>query len=348
MVQIAVLGYGTVGSGVVYLLDKNRDIISKRINDEIQVKYILTRREYNKDKYASKIIMNIDKIVEDKDIKIVAEVIGGVTDAYEYTKKLLKAGKNVVTANKELVATKGTELFKLARENNVKYLFEASVGGGIPIIHPMIQCLVSNKIDKIVGIMNGTTNYILTKMLKDNLSFEEALKNAQKLGYAESNPAADVEGIDTCRKTSILSSLAYGRNVNPDLINVKGIDKITLEDVKVAENKGYVVKLVGYSKRVGEEKAEIIVTPCAIKKNHPLANVDDVYNAILVSGNATGEVMFYGKGAGQFPTASAVCSDIIECLDNKTNVEFVWSDEKIEIETPKLKCLDNINIPIID
>ena len=347
MVNIAVLGYGTVGSGVVEILERNKEIVRKNSKEEINVKYILDIKDFKGDKYENKIIKDFDKIVNDKEISIVAEVIGGATFAYEYTKKLLEAGKSVVTSNKELVATKGPELLQIAKENNVKYLFEASVGGGIPIIHPLLQCLEANNVKEIIGIMNGTTNYILTKMVKENINFEIALKQAQKLGYAESNPDADIKGFDTCRKICILSSLAYEEYINPDDIKVEGIEKLTLEDVKKAEEKGYVVKLVGYSKKCENESIQIFVAPCAIKKNNPLANVNDVYNAILVNGDMVGNVMFYGKGAGKLPTASAVCSDIIECVNTKLNRDIIVKESRVYVEYPELKILEGTNLPII-
>ena len=347
MINVGVLGYGTVGSGVVELLDKNNDIIRKRTKEEINVKYILDIKDFKGDKYESKIIKDFNLILNDKEISTVAEVIGGVTIAYEYTKKLLEAGKNVVTSNKELVSVKGEELLKIARKNNVKYLFEASVGGGIPVIHPLVQCLTVNKINKIIGIMNGTTNYILTKMIQDKIDFKEALKNAQNLGYAESNPDADILGYDACRKICILSDLAYGININPDLVQVEGIDNLSLEDIENADRLGYVVKLIGYSKKINDKEIEIFVAPCALRKTYPLANVEDVFNAILVNGDATDEVMFYGKGAGKFPTASAVCSDIIECL-TKNNIEIIWNSEDISIKKPKLDKIDGMKFEIIN
>lgn len=347
MINIAVLGYGTVGSGVVELLDKNKEVVTKNAGEEINVKYILDIKEFDNDKYKDKIIKDFNKIVNDKDIKIAAEVIGGITIAYEYTKKLLEAGINVVTSNKELVATKGKELLEIAKANNVKYLFEASVGGGIPIIHPLLQCLEANNINHIIGIMNGTTNYILTQMIEENISFNEALSQAQKLGYAESNPDADIKGYDTCRKICILSSIAYGESINPDNISVEGISNITLEDVKKAEEKDYVIKLIGYSKRNSEAEIEIFVSPCAIKKSSPLANVNDVYNAILVNGDMVGDTIFYGKGAGKLPTASAVCSDIIECVNVKTTREIDLRESRIIINKPKLKILEGTTLPII-
>lgn len=347
MVNIAVMGYGTVGSGVVELLDKNKEIIKKNTGEEINVKYILDIRDFENDKYQDKIIKDFDTIINDSEISIVAEVIGGATIAYEYTKRLLQSGINVVTSNKELVATKGAELLKIAKEKGVKYLFEASVGGGIPVIHPMLQCLEANKITEIIGIMNGTTNYILTKMIKDNISFEQALKQAQELGYAERNPDADIKGYDTCRKICILSCLAYEEDIDPDNISVKGIEELTLEDVKKADEKGYVIKLIGYSRKNDKDKIEIFVSPCAIKKTNPLANVNDVYNAILIKGDMVGNVIFYGKGAGKFPTASAVCSDIIECVNMKTDREIILREDRTFIEKPELQILEGTNLPIV-
>lgn len=347
MVNIAVLGYGTVGSGVVELLDKNRETIKNNTGEEINVKYILDIRRFENDKYENKIINDFDKIINDSEIKIVAEVIGGATVAYEYTKRLLQSGVNVVTSNKELVATKGAELLQIAKEKNVKYLFEASVGGGIPIIHPLLQCLEANNVKEITGIMNGTTNYILTKMVEENIDFDVALKQAQELGYAESNPDADIKGFDTCRKICILSSLAYKEDINPDDISVKGIETLTLNDIKKADEKGYAVKLIGYSKKDEDGNISICVCPCAIKKNNPLANVTDVYNAILVNGDMVGNVMFYGKGAGKFPTASAVCSDIIECVNNKTNKEIILREYRTYIAKPEFEILEGTRFPII-
>lgn len=347
MINIAVLGYGTVGSGVVELLDKNRDTIKKNVGEEINVKYILDIRDFENDKYQEKIIKDFNTIINDREISIVAEVIGGATVAYEYTKRLLQSGVNVVTSNKELVATKGAELLKIARDKNVKYLFEASVGGGIPIIHPLLQCLEANNINEIIGIMNGTTNYILTKMKNDNISFDVALKQAQEFGYAERNPDADIKGFDTCRKICILSSLAYEEEIDPDNISVKGIEDLTLVDVKKAEEQGYVVKLVGFSRRTNEGSIEIFVAPCAIEKNNPLANVNDVYNAILVNGDMVGNVMFYGKGAGKFPTASAVCSDIIECVNLKSDRNINLREDRVYIGKPELPMLKGTNFPIV-
>ena len=348
MINIAVLGYGTVGSGVVELLDRNSKIVKENAGEEINVKYILDIKDFEGDKYQSKIIKDFNKILSDKEITIAAEVIGGATVAYEYTKKLLENGISVVTSNKELVATKGVELLEIAKQNNVKYLFEASVGGGIPIIHPLLQCLEANNIETILGIMNGTTNYILTQMIEKNIDFNTALKDAQRLGYAEANPDADVKGYDTCRKISILASLAFGEYVNPDSVSVKGIESLTLEEVREAEIQGYVVKLIGYANRKSEAELEVFVAPCAISKKSPLSNVSDVYNAIFVSGDMVGTTMFYGKGAGKFPTASAVCSDIIECVNLKTTRDIKVQESRTMINKPELKILKGTNLPILE
>lgn len=351
MINIAVLGYGTVGSGVVELIDKNNGILKNKAGDDINVKYILDVRDFPGDKYESKFVKDFDIILNDPDITVMAETIGGVTFAYDYTKKALLAGKCVVTSNKELVAQKAPELLNLAKENSAKYLFEASVGGGIPIIRPLIHCLSANEKHKIVGILNGTTNYILTKMVKDNISFETALKEAQDLGYAEKNPAADVEGHDTCRKICILASLAYGRHVYPDNVYTKGIQDLTLNDIKNADEKGYAIKLLGSAEQKENGDVEIFVSPCAISKDHPLANIEDVFNGILINGDATGDVTFYGKGAGKFPTASAVCADIVDCVHKTSAPEIIWedSDDSFVISFDKLKFeyLEGTNIPLI-
>lgn len=349
MKNVAVLGYGTVGSGVVELLENNAELIKQRTGEEFRVKYILDIRDFPNDKYQDKHVKDFNIILNDAEINIVAEVIGGATIAYEYTKELLEAGKSVVTSNKELVSKKGSELLKIAKENNVKYLFEASVGGGIPVIHPILNCLVANEIYEIVGILNGTTNYILTKMINENKTFEEALKDAQDLGYAESNPSADIEGHDACRKISILSSLALGKYVNPDNIYTKGITEVSLEDVEKANKQGYVIKLVGCYKRLANGKIQVFVSPCAVNKKHLLANVEDVFNKVVVKGDAIGEVAFYGKGAGKFPTASAVCSDIIECIKDTVQPRIEENDGvQIEnFENIKFEYIKGTNIPIL-
>ena len=311
MSKVAILGFGVVGSGVYEILKNTAAQVTKNAGKPIEVKYILDIRDFDSHPEKHLFVKDFATILADSEVDIVAEVIGGATVAYEFTKAALLAGKNVVTSNKELVATHGTELLKIAQDKGVTYLFEASVGGGIPFIHPIHRCLTGNNINKIMGILNGTTNYILTSMLRDNKSFEEALKDAQSKGYAEANPAADVEGIDACRKIAILSSLAYGKSISCGDIHTEGITNITLSDAKYAEKAGYAVKLIGYSAKNGE-KAEVWVGPMLIPGHMPLSKVDDVFNAGMVTGDNVGDVMFYGRGAGMLPTASAVVGDIID------------------------------------
>lgn len=326
MKKIAVLGYGVVGSGTVEVLYKNKEALEKKIGEEYDVKYILDLRDFPDSPYADKFTKNFDDIVNDPEVDIVAEVLGGVQFAYPYVKACLEAGKSVVTSNKELVAAKGAELLKIAREKDVNFFFEASVGGGIPIIRPLNQCLSANEIDEIAGILNGTTNFILTKMIKEGMGFDEALKIAQDLGYAERNPAADVEGHDTCRKICILASLAFGKHVYPDNIHTEGITKITLEDVKYCESMGAVIKLIGYASNKNG-KVAVMTCPAVIDGESQLAGVNDVFNAILVKGDATGDVVFYGKGAGKLPTASAVVSDIVIAAKEKSTTRMMsWED----------------------
>jgi len=350
MVKIAVLGYGVVGSGVAELCDNNAGL-DKKAGDKVEVKYILDLRDFENDKYADKIIKDFSLIENDPEISVVAEAIGGCGAAYEFTKKCLAAGKSVVTSNKELVAEKGTELLKLAEENGVSYLFEASVGGGIPIIRPLLSCLSADRIDKIVGILNGTTNYILTKMKNEGISFADALKNAQALGYAERDPSADVEGKDSCRKICILASLAFGKRVPPETVFVKGITEISVADIDAAAAKGYAIKLLGYAERTGEE-VSIFVCPCAVSLSSPIASIDDVFNGISVWGSAVGEVTFCGRGAGKLPTASAVCADIASVINGTAQEQpATWKDcggdfvRKFNIN--EYKCLEGTSVPII-
>ena len=315
MTNIAVLGYGTVGSGVVEVFFKHRDSLQKKAGQELDLKYILDVRDFPDSPYADRFTKNFEQIANDETVKVVAEVIGGLEPAFTFTKTCLENGKSVVTSNKELVAQKGAELLEIARKHHVNYLFEASVGGGIPIIRPLHMCLAANQIDEIAGILNGTTNFILTKMIRENMSFADALALAQKLGYAERNPAADVEGHDACRKICILASLSFGEHVYPKDVYTQGITDITLEDVAYAASCGYVIKLIGRAKRGADGgKISAMVTPAFIRHESQLGTVDDVFNGILVRGDATGDVVFYGKGAGKLPTASAVMGDIIECV----------------------------------
>lgn len=326
--QVAVMGYGTVGSGVVEVITTNHESIVKRsTQQELEVKYILDLRDFPGDINESKMIKDFNIILNDDDVKVVVETMGGLHPAFEFVSSCLKTGKSVVTSNKELVAAKGYELLTLARENNVNFLFEASVGGGIPIIRPISQCLAANEIDEIAGILNGTTNFILTMMIEKNMSFEDALKLAQDNGYAEKDPTADIEGHDACRKICILASLCFGKHVYPDSVHTEGITKITLDDVAYISSFGGVIKLLGRAKRISDDKIFAVVSPAIVMNGSQLASVNDVFNAILVRGNATGDVVFYGKGAGKLPTASAVVADVIDCARNADKRKpFGWGD----------------------
>ncbi len=311
MIQIAILGFGTVGSGVYEVLSKNRETIAKRAGDEIRIKYIVERRDFSAHPDAALFTDDYNRVLVDKDVSVVVEMFGGIEPAYSFTKSALLAGKSVVTSNKALVAAKGAELFKIARENDVHYLYEASVGGGIPVIRPIGTCLAANRITRVMGILNGTTNYILTRMIDAGISFEKALSEAQAKGYAESDPTADVEGHDTCRKIAILASLIFGKDVDYTRISTEGINTIEPEDVEYAEAMGCAIKLIGTA-RIGKESVFARVSPMLISKESPLAGVSDVMNAILLTGDSVGDVMLYGSGAGKSPTASAVVADIID------------------------------------
>lgn len=314
MIQFAVLGYGTVGSGVVEVFFRNRESLEKKAGVPLGLKYILDVREFPDSPYKDLFVKDFDTILNDASVGVVAEVIGGVEPALTFTKACLERGKSVVTSNKELVAQHGAELLTIARANNVNYLFEASVGGGIPIIRPLHSCLAANRIEEVIGILNGTTNFILTKMFREGMSFESALALAQRLGYAERDPAADVEGHDACRKICILASLAFGEHVYPHDVSAEGITKITSEDVAYAASCGCVIKLIGAARRgEGGKRMTAYVAPAFINRETQLGTIDDVFNGILVRGDATGDVVFYGKGAGKLPTASAVVSDMIAC-----------------------------------
>lgn len=312
MVSVAILGFGVVGSGVAEVLSANFEKIAHNAAQEIGVKYILDVRDFPDSPFKDCFVKDFSIIENDPDVQIVVETIGGTGVAYEFTKRALRAGKNVVTSNKELVATHGYELLQLAREHNLNYLFEASVGGGIPIIRPISQCLAANEIDELYGILNGTTNYILTQMIQNGVSFDEALKDAQKRGYAEANPAADIEGHDACRKICILASLSFGRHIYPDSVPTEGITKVTLSDVGFARSGGYKIKLLGRAVKRADGKVACYAGPHLVGENNLLSNVEGVFNGIVVHGNAIGDVMFYGAGAGKLPTASAVVADIID------------------------------------
>lgn len=321
------MGHGVVGSGVAEILTTHKQKLFASIGEEVYVKKILDLREFPDSPLADRFTKNFDDILNDLEIRVVVEVMGGLTPAYDYVKRCLKAGKSVVTSNKELVAAHGAELLAIAKEENANFLFEASVGGGIPIIRPMNQCLVANIVDEIAGILNGTTNFILTKMIEDGMQFDDALKLAQELGFAERNPAADIEGHDACRKICILASLAFGKHVYPEWVHTEGITKITLDDVKYAEAFSSVIKLIGKVKRLEDGKIDIIVAPMLVPNKSQLANIDYEFNGIMVRGDCTGDVVFYGKGAGKLPTASAVVADVIDCCKHlKTRKYLYWAD----------------------
>ena len=333
MIKTAIMGYGTIGSGVAEVLEQNKDVIAKQVGQEVELKYVLDLREFPDSPVADRIVHDFKVIEQDEEVRIVVEAMGGLNPAYPFVKACLLAGKHVATSNKALVAAYGTELLAIAREKGVNFLFEASVGGGIPIIRPMYRCLMGERIEEITGILNGTTNFILTKMDKEGESFENALKEAQNLGYAERNPEADVEGHDTCRKIAILTVMATGREVDYEDIYTEGITRITDIDFKYAEKMGTSIKLFGTS-RIKDGKVNAFVAPVMIQKNNPLYSVNDVFNGIMVKGNMLGVSMFYGSGAGKLPTASAVVADIIEAAQNLDhNLAIGWSGEKQAIES---------------
>jgi len=316
MIYYAILGYGVVGSGVAEVMEEQKAKIAALVGEEVALKYILVRHDYPGDPFADKLVTDFSVIENDPEVKIVAEVIGGAGAAYDYARRALQAGKSVVSSNKELVATHGDELSALARAHGVNYLFEGSVGGGIPILRPLVQCLAANRIDEVFGILNGTTNYILTAMDTQGQSFDEALKKAQELGYAEADPTADVEGIDACRKTAILADLSFGRFMDAGAIPTQGITKLTTADLELAHALGYTVKLLGRAIRT-EDGCRAFVEPHLIPLEHLLASVGGVMNACVVRGSAVGEVMFYGPGAGKRPTASAVAADIVDAAQHQ-------------------------------
>lgn len=326
MIYMAVMGHGTVGSGVVEVIHTNKFQVEKNLGEQVCIKRILDLREFDVP-YANLFTKDFNDILEDEDITVVAEVMGGIHPAYEFTKSLLKRGKSVCTSNKELVAAKGAELLQIAKQNHVNYFFEASVGGGIPIIRPLHTCLAANRIEEIAGILNGTTNFILTKMIHDKMDFSDALKLAQELGYAERNPSADVDGHDACRKICILADLAYGKNVAPEAVHTEGISSISLRDVAYADAAGYSIKLIGRAKPEGEGLL-CMVSPALLPKESPLAGISGVFNGILVRGNAIGDVLFYGQGAGKLATASAVVADMIDMAKSKDYVSSLsWVDD---------------------
>lgn len=327
MISVALMGHGVVGSGVAEILTTHKQKLFRAIGEEIYLKHILDLRDFPDSPLCDRFTKDFEDIISDREVRVVIETMGGINPAYEFTKRCLSDGKSVVTSNKELVARHGAELLSIAKENNANYLFEASVGGGIPILRPIDQCLVANNVDEISGILNGTTNFILTKMINENMAFEDALRLAQELGYAERNPEADIEGHDACRKICILASLAFGKHVYPDSVHTEGITKITLEDVEYASAWGGVIKLIGTCKPLDDGKMDICVAPKFVPCTSQLANINDVFNGIMVRGDCTGDVVFYGKGAGKLPTASAVVADTVDCCKHlKASKRLFWVD----------------------
>ena len=332
MIKIAVLGYGTVGSGVVEVIQTNQKVINERIGEELDIKYVLDLREFPGTPVEKLIVHDFEQIVNDEEVKIVVEVMGGIEPAYTFVKKSLLAGKSVATSNKALVAKHGAELLAIAKEKNINFLYEASVGGGIPIIRPLAAALTGDVIEEITGILNGTTNYMMTKMYNENADYDAVLKEAQARGYAERDPSADVEGHDACRKIAILSSIISGKLVDFEDIYTEGITNISLDDINYAKAMGMKIKLLASCKRDGD-KLCAIVAPHLVSPEHPLYNIEDVFNAIFVKGNMLGDSMFYGSGAGKLPTASAVVGDIVEAAKNPNrSMMATWTSEKLELE----------------
>lgn len=332
MIQAAVMGYGTIGSGVVEVLRTNQESIAKRVGEGIEIKYVLDVRDFPGDVIEDKVVHDYQTIAGDPEVKIVVETMGGVEPAYTFVKAMLMAGKHVTTSNKALVAEKGAELIAIAKEKNINFLFEASVGGGIPIIRSLNSCLTADEIEEITGILNGTTNYMMTKMADEGLEFEDVLKDAQQKGYAEKDPAADVEGYDACRKIAILTSLVCGQQVDFNEIHTEGITKISAVDMKYAKQMGRVIKLLASSKRTKTGYAAM-VAPFLLSPEHPLYHVNDVFNAVFVHGNVLGDAMFYGSGAGKLPTASAVVADMVDIAKHlNRNIWVEWSLQKLELD----------------
>lgn len=335
MINIAVLGYGTIGSGIVEVINTNFDDITNKIGEELNIAYVLDLREFPDDPINDILVHDYDTIINDPTVKIIAEAMGGVEPAYTFAKMALEKGKNFCTSNKELVAKYGPELIELAANNNVNFLFEASVGGGIPIVRPLNASLTPEKVVEITGILNGTTNYMLTKMADEGVEFNDALRDAQEKGYAERNPEADIEGYDACRKIAILSSLAYGKKVDFEDIYTEGITKITPDDIEYAMSMDKNIKLLATS-WLDDGKVSAMVAPMLVGSKSPLYNVNDVYNGIVVRGNTLDDIMFYGAGAGKLPTASAVVSDIItEARNLNRHLSLIWDKEKLILTEQK-------------
>ena len=327
MINVAIMGHGVVGSGVAEILINHSDRITQKAHTDVNVKYILDLRDFPDSPYSEKFIKDFNTILDDDSVKVVVEGMGGINPAYDFVKSCLLKGTRVATSNKELVAAKGAELIKIANEKNVNFLFEASVGGGIPVLRPIAQCLAANEITEIAGILNGTTNFILNKMIVDNMDFDAALALAQALGYAEKNPAADIEGHDACRKVCILAALGFGKHVYPEQVTTEGITEITLDDVESADNFGCVIKLIGRAKKLPNGKITASVRPTLVSRDCVLSGVNGVFNAIMVNGDQTGEIMFYGKGAGKEATASAVVADVIDCVKHLSSRKYLDWDE---------------------
>lgn len=335
MAKVAILGFGTVGSGVAEVLEMNQAEIQSKTAEPVELKYILDTREFPGNRFEPYVVHDFALIEQDDEVNVVVECIGGCGVALEFATRSLKAGKHVVTSNKALVAAHGIELLAIAKEKNVNFLFEASVGGGIPVLRPMMFCLAGNQIEEVCGILNGTTNYILTKMIQENLAFDDVLKDAQAKGYAEADPTADVEGIDACRKICILAALAFGKHIYPEQVYACGITGIAATDIAAADALGMKIKLFGRTYRTKEGKIAIYVSPHLIAPEKPLATVEDVFNAVMVRANAVGEVMFYGPGAGKLPTASAVVGDVIDCVLHKNERRQIdWVEGKAEDVVP--------------
>jgi homoserine dehydrogenase len=323
MAKIALLGIGTVGTGVAEILRGNAAEVARGAREPVELKYILMRRAHPESDFSDKAVSDFSVIENDPEISVVAECMGGVGDAYDYAARALRAGKSVVTSNKELVAERGLELLALAKEKRVSFLFEGSVGGGIPVIRPLMQCLAGNRISEVCGILNGTTNYILTQMLQCARSFGDVLLEAQRLGYAEADPSADVDGIDAKRKICILADLCFGKNVDPSLVKAEGIRGVTPEDAAFAGTFGCTVKLLGRAVLTKDGRELVYVAPHLVPDTQLLSNVNGVMNGIMVRGNAVGECMFYGPGAGKLPTGSAVVADIMDAVRHEDEKKYI-------------------------
>ena len=340
---VALLGFGVVGSGTAQVITENQDRIVSATGRGADIRYILDLRDFPDSPFGDRIVHDFDTIVGDPEVDVVIEMMGGSHPAYEYTRAALEAGKSVITSNKEVVANFGTELLSLAAEHGVRYLFEASVGGGIPVIRPLSQDMAANRVKSIDGILNGTTNYILTRMVQGGISFDAALAEAQEKGYAERDPSADVDGLDAARKIVILSAMATGLRIDPGAISVEGIRGITEDDVKVAEQLNCTIKLIGHMERAGEHLS-VWVAPCFVPRSYnPLSHIDDVFNGVLIDTDMLGQTLFYGRGAGKLPTAGAVVSDLVDIashpFDEKTALRWTDAPADVLMSAPCAVCL---------